>query len=171
MLPKRLILFDMIAEELGKLTHKGVDILELSVYRCKPDVGDLIDILELVHYQLTDVIGLDLSVQRVEQLLLDIGCGFFKYGNRYRALFASLDKSVEDLVAVEGLSSAVLFDNDKRQALDGLVSGKSLAAGKALSSSANAAGLICGSGIHNLALGIATERTSHNLFPLKILHI
>ena len=62
----------MIAEQLGKLTHKGIDVLELSVNRGKTYICHLIDIFEFFHNKIADIFGLDFAIQRVEQLLLDI---------------------------------------------------------------------------------------------------
>ena len=55
-----------------ELVHKAVDILKLPVNRGKPNIADLIQRLQPLHYQLTDIVALYLTFQRVLNDLLDL---------------------------------------------------------------------------------------------------
>ena len=153
MLPKRLILFDMIAEELGKLTHKGVDILELSVYGCKTNVSNLVDLLELVHNELADFGGADFGLKRVVE-----GCFNFTYCRFYithcnGTLFASANHTVYKLGAVKYLAGFILFDYNDWENFESLVGCESLLAGKTLATATDSTALLSGTGIKHLAFG------------------
>ena len=47
-------LFFLRTEKGFQFGHKVVDVLELSVHRCKPDVGDIIDFMKCFHQLFTD---------------------------------------------------------------------------------------------------------------------
>ena len=68
----------VLIQKFVQLAHKGIDIFELAVNRCEPDVSHLVYTLELIHDQLAHMLGTDLALQGILQLLFDFFAEFFQ---------------------------------------------------------------------------------------------
>ena len=93
-----------IAQELCKLIHEGVYVLEAAVDGGKADIGDLVNKLYALHNHFAYLNRTDLALKCALKLLLDLVSYLFKLGERYRALFAGTDHAVYELNPVKLLA-------------------------------------------------------------------
>ena len=61
-----------IAQQTPQFGNEIVDVLELPVDRCKADIGDIVERMELFHHLLTDHAGGDLLFTRLLEIPLQI---------------------------------------------------------------------------------------------------
>ena len=147
--------------DLVKLVHEGVDVLELSVNRGKSDISNLVDALLFFHGIGADHVGRDLAVKGVLQQILDLVNDLLKSINGDRTLFTGSHHTVEELVSVKRLARLVLLDDYHRNALDDLVGCESFAAIETFSSATDPFALIRWAGINNFAFIKAAIWTLH----------
>ena len=50
----------MLFYDLLELMHECINILELTIYGCKSNISNLVDLLELLHYLFADNVARDL---------------------------------------------------------------------------------------------------------------
>ena len=156
----------LVLEQGIQLVHKGIDILELAVDRCKAHIGHLVDRAQLLHDQLADGLARDLALERTEYALLDIIHDLLELHERNRTLLARLDQTAEQLLPVIGLPRAVALDEHERHTFYGFVCGKTLEVLEAFTPTPDARSLIGRSRINNLAVIMAAKRTFHSAPPL-----
>ena len=89
--------------------HEAVDVLELAIDRRETDVGHLVERLEALHDQLTDLAGADLTFEGVLHDLLDLADGLFQIRHADRTLLAGAHHAAQDLVAIERLAAVILL--------------------------------------------------------------
>ena len=157
----------LLIEQLRDFVDKGADVLELTVDRRKADLGDFVDVLEFFHGELADLPGGDLLFKGVLQLGFDVGDGFLDDFDGDRALLTGAQQAVEQLDAIETLAGAVFFDDDQRDGLDDLVSGKALATLRAFTATTDAFAFVSGAGVDNFAVFTAAVRAFHKCSPSK----
>ena len=125
----------LLVEQLIELRHEGVDILELAVHGGEADVGHLVCLFQLFHHLFTDVLGADLPLQGVLDLLLDLADDLIGID---RALLARLHNSAEYLIAVKKLFFAVLLYYELLNGFNSFKRGKPFLTFKAFPSAADA---------------------------------
>ena len=144
-----------------QLIHKGVYILELSVYGSKTHICYRIHLFQLVHYKLTDHITGNLFVFSAEDIVLYfihqsgdlLGAdGTFVTCTQYACLH---------LRPIISLPVVILLDNDQGNGLYLLIGGKSLAALITDTAAADGIVLLCRSGINYSGILMITIRTLH----------
>ena len=130
---RRLFVF----EELVELVHKGVDILELTVNGSETHIAYLVDILELVHRKLADLLSGNLTVKARLNLALDFVYDILNLLERNGTLFARPQKTVCQLVSVKALAALVALDDNYVNLLDCFVGCEPLSASEALPAAAD----------------------------------
>ena len=140
---------------------KAADVLEPAVNRGKTNIGNLINGLDPLHNHLTDLIGADLSVQRVLNGLLDFCCDPVQLCHFDLALVKSPDHRLQDLIPVKRLAGAIPLDYDDGQTFHCLIGCKSALADKALSPATDTQSIFRMAGINDLAFLVAAKWASH----------
>ena len=109
----------------------------MPVHRGEPNIGHLVQPLQLCHHELTDVRRRDFLVWAFLQTVLHALDDALQLGHRDRTLFAGLEKPIQDLLPIEPLSSSVLFHHHIRDLIDAFIAGKAPLATEALATPAD----------------------------------
>lgn len=149
-------------------TGKGLDfgdefvhVLELAVDGDVADVGDGVDLVELVHDLGADDGGGDLA----DVVFVKVGEDFFDgaveavHGDG--ALFAGFDEAAHELFAVEGLEGAVAFDDAEFGSFDVFVGGVAVGAVQALPAAAYGGPVLRRAGVEDFVFLGATLDATH----------
>ena len=156
----------MAVEHILQLVHEGVDVAELPIDRGKAHIGHLVDLLQFVHGQLTDVHGGYFPLVAVQKRLLDA------VHRRLQRLVADLpfltgaQHAAQQFLAVKGLPGAVPLDDHQRHGLHDLVGREALGAAQAFPAAANLFPVLGGAGVDHLGIQFAAVRTFHGSFLL-----
>ena len=152
----------LFLQQLVQLIHKGTDVLELTVDGGEADIGDLVHILQFFHDQLTDFGRGDLALHLILESLLNVIGDFFQCSHGNRALLTGLQHTAQQLALIKGLTVSVTLDDHQRQTFHGLIGGEALVALQTLTAAANAAALLGGTGVYDLAFKMGTIGTFHS---------
>jgi len=90
-----------ILQEGLDLIHEFVDILELTVNRCKSDIGHWIQAIQFIHDDVADHFRPDLPLEHLVDLGLDLVRDFFELVKTDGAFFAGLQHSLENPLPVK----------------------------------------------------------------------
>jgi hypothetical protein len=124
-------------EQLVDLGHELADILEFKVNRRKSQIGNLVYASEFGEQDLSDVDRLQLTFGALLDGLLDLIHYFLELGQADRPFLASFEKPVQDFVAVEPLSAAILLHYHVRYFIAPFIACEAPAAIQALASAAD----------------------------------
>lgn len=152
-------------QQLVDLVPETGDVLELTIHRSKPDIGNFIDLLELFHRVFPHPERRDLAIQGILEGCLNIVHRFFQRLNGYRPLFTGAKHPVKQLLTIKRFPRFILFDNDNRQAFDNFVGGKAFGAFQTFPPPTDPAAFIGRPGIDHFAFGITAKRTLHTILP------
>lgn len=152
-------------QKLVQLFLEPLDVLELAIDRGKADVRDLVHPAKFLHDELADLAGGDLRFQAIVQRRFDPGDDRFERRERDGTLLAGGDQAVQDLLPVEGLSPAILFDDDQRRGFDALVGGETLVALLACSPAPDDRPFVGRPGLEYAAVGVAAKRAAQSGSP------
>ena len=156
------VLFLVLGHFLQSL-HEGMEIPKFAVYRGETDIRDLVEGLQTFHDHHADVTGRKFGIQRILKLTFDLIDERFHLLLGDGALVARLHDAGEELIAVEQLLCAVLFDDGDRDGIDDLISCEALLACLAFPSAADTGIFFNGTGICDGGVGITAIRTFHVL--------
>ena len=118
------------------------DVLEAAVDRREADVGDLVELVELLHHHLADLPRRDLALAERQHLRDDALDRLVDELGRHRPLVQRALEAVAQLADVEVGARAVGLDDLRQPQLDRLVGGEALlAAGAAAAAADRVAGL------------------------------
>lgn len=143
------------------LRYELVDVLELAVNRDVADVGDGIDLMELVHDLRADRGGGHLA----EVILVEVGENFFHgaiealHGDR--AFLAGFDEPAGELFPVERFASAVPLHHAQLRALDLLVGRVAVSAFQALPTTTNRRPVLGGTRVEDFVFEGTALDASH----------
>src|SRR5687767_923089 len=98
-----------------------VDVLELPVDGGEAYVGDLVELLQVLHHEIAQLEGRDLLLRPLVQPRLDVGHHVVDRLHAHRALLARFEDGAAELLAVEGLTATVALDDVREDVLDVLV--------------------------------------------------
>ena len=157
-------MFTCLVQQFLQLIHKCTDILKLPVYRRKTDIGDRIQILQMIHHDLSDLCAGYLLLRRAEDLSLDRIHHTLDLPDRDRPFVAGAEHAVLDLLTVILLSGLILFDHSQRDRLHLFIGGKTFSAGIAHPAAPDRIGILHRSGIHDPCVILITIWTSHLFF-------
>ena len=137
------------------------DVLEAAIDRRKTNVGNLVQTLELAHHQLANLTGIDFTLARGQQLLLDAVYGRIDRIGRHRSLAQRQHETAPELRRLEFAAAAILLDDDGHRQFDTLIGGEALVAMIAAAAAADAVPLVGRPGIHHLCIFVLAVRTTH----------
>ena len=102
------------------------------------------------------------------QVVLQLRLDFVNQKNRInRALFGRLKYACKQLLLIEELLAAALFNNENLQHFKHFEGGEALLALQALTAATNAVALNGGARVDYLAFRKTTTGTFHNCFPMR----
>src|SRR5215831_6192917 len=105
------------------LVHELRDVLELAVDGREAHVGDLVELLEVLHDDLAQLLGGDLLLRAFVELGLDLRHHVVHRLHADGALLARLEDGAAQLLAVERLAAVVALHHVREHVLDVLVGG------------------------------------------------
>src|SRR6188508_1786073 len=152
-------------QQILQLGHELADVAEVPVNGRETDVRDLVELLQFLHDERADLVGGDFLLRSLLQR------GFHAVGNRLerrdadRALFARLQESRDELLALEALAAAVLLHHHVRDLVDPFVAGKALGAAETFASAANNLALAAFARVDDLIAEMSTIGTLHSSVP------
>src|SRR4029077_11482226 len=110
-----------LAHEAVHFALEGVDVFVRVIDRCKPNVGQLVDIAQGLGGQATDLLGGDLGLAMRSNGALDVVTCLFDPLEGDRALLERLEETRLQLPAVELLARAIAFQDRQPCSLGTLV--------------------------------------------------
>ena len=137
------------------------DVLERAVHRGEADVGDLVELVQLLHHHLADLPRRDLALAERQHLLHDAVDRRVDVLGRHRPLVQRALEADADLRDIEVRAVAVGLDHLRQAQLDGLVGGEALLAGDAAPAPANRIAGLGHARVDDLRVGAAAEGTFH----------
>src|SRR5260370_12254438 len=155
------LFLDAILQQIFQLAHEFLHVLEVHIHRCKSHVGDFIQFLQPVHDHFTDFGGSQLAFRGLLHHTFDFVHNRFQLGRGHRTFFASLQKSLQNLLPLEALATPVLLDDHVRNFVDAFVGGETAAAFLALTSAANGVANATFPPIDNHVVNVRAKRTLH----------
>ena len=117
-----------LGPDLIELVHERIDVFEFTVNGSKANIGDFVDLLELIHGISADERGRHFAVERVLQERFNLVYDALQCFKRYGAFFAGAQKTVQQLVAVKSLAGFIFFYNDHRHSLNDFIGRKAFCA-------------------------------------------
>src|SRR5260370_10998506 len=126
-----------VLQQIFQLAHEFLHVLEVHIHRCESHVGDFIQFLQPAHDHFTDFGGSQLAFRGLLHHTFDFVHNRFQLGRGHRTFFASLQKSLQNLLPLEALATPVLLDDHVRNFVDAFVGGETAAAFQALTAAAN----------------------------------
>ena len=164
--PDVLVIAD--SEQLSRVIHnivnnsvKYIDKDEGHIKIRIKDVGDFIQVFELLHYEFSDELAVAFLLHGVVETAFDVVDDLLHVSVGDRALLACADDSVQELVPVESLAAAVLLDNHEDHFFDLLIGCEPSAAFLAFTSSSDSTAILGVTGIYDLAVFVFTIRALH----------
>src|SRR5206468_3153969 len=114
--PGDLRALDLIAilDESLHLVHELGDVLELAVDRREPDIRHLVELLQVLHDELTELETADLLLRAIVKPGLDIGHHVIDRLDTDGALLTRLQDRAAELLAVERLTAPVALDHTRQ---------------------------------------------------------
>src|SRR5690606_20979837 len=129
--------------------------------RGKADVGDLVELVELVHHHVADLARRHVAHAEREQSLDDaLDRGVDVLGG-HRALVQREPQAKHELGAAELGAPPVLLDHLRQPQLEGLVGGEALAALRAAATAPDAGALLVHARVDHLGIGRVAEGALH----------
>ena len=157
--------FATLLSERLQLVHKLVDVLKFPIDGCKADIGDLVQLMQLLHDFFTDDPTFNLRLAHLLDPLFDpVGDGFDR-ADTDRSLFTGFFQADENLIAVKRLAATVLLHDNGKNFLDSLVSGIAAFTTKALPAATNDFAFLGHTRIDDLVFKFIAEGTFHRRRP------
>ena len=110
-----------------ELVHERIDVFEFTVNGSKANIGDFVDLLELIHGISADECGRHFAVERVFAGAFQSRLRCAPVFQAVRGVFAGAQKAVQQLVAVKA-SRDLSFYNDHRHSLNDFIGRKAFCA-------------------------------------------
>ncbi len=162
-------MFAALPSQRLKLIHELVDVLELSIHGRKPDIGDLVQLVQLLHDFFTHNPTFDFTFAHLLDPLFDpVSCSFD--GCRAdRPFLAGFFHPGEDLGSVERLAATIFLHDDRKILLHSFVRRIATLAPETLAAAADDLAFFGHAGVDHLVFEIIAERTFHRwrLRPLE----
>ena len=147
--------------ELLDLLAERVDVLEAAIDGGEAHVGDLVELVQLLHDELADHARGDLALAERAQPVADaLDRGLDRLAAD-RPLLERLQHARAQLALVEGLARAVVLDHLRHDELRGLEGREALAAGQALAAAADLLPLAREARVDDLGVVVVAERAVH----------
>src|SRR5439155_1794726 len=143
------------------LLVKRLDVLELAVHGGEAHIGDLVEMAQLLHHQLTDRPRGYFPVAEAAHLVQHATEGLVDLRARHRALFQRLLHAGAQLRLVERLAPPIALDHHRHQQLGRFEGREALATLQALAAAADLPALAGEARVGHLGLDVAAEGTVH----------
>src|ERR1051326_4176321 len=153
----------LMEHQVLQFIEKGLDILEVPVDRGEAHVGDLIELLQLLHEHFSYISSRKLAVKAVSQPAFDRIHYFGQLGHGDRPLFTGFEQPGKDLLPVEFLASAVLLDHHVGDLVAALVGGEAALAFFALPAPPDDIAFLALPRIDHAILFVAAEGAGHRV--------
>src|SRR5437870_423167 len=137
------------------------DVLEAAVNRRKANVGDLVELVELLHHHLADLARGNLALAQSEHLLHDALDSLVDVLGGHRPFVQCALEAVANAGGIEIGAGSILLDDLRKTQLRRLVGGESLLAGKAAPPSPYGVACFRDARIDDLRVGTAAEGAFH----------
>src|SRR5207237_10159678 len=137
---------------------KILDVLAAAVDGCEADIGDLVELVELLHHHLADLSRRNLALTEGEHLTDDPVDGLVDELRRNRALVQGPLKTIAQLADVEIGPRAVGLHDLRQSELDRLVGCEALLTGRAATAAANRVSRLRHARIDHVRVVAAAER-------------
>ena len=92
-------------QQILQLGHELADVAEMPVDRCEPHVGNLVELLQLLHDERADLVRGDFLLGALLQRALHAIGNRLERRDADRALFARLQESGDELLPLEPLAA------------------------------------------------------------------
>lgn len=148
-------------EEPLQLFHELTDIPELPIDGCKAHISYLIELMQLMHRELTDLSGGHFPVVFALEVTLDIVDELFNALYAEGPLLAGHHDALNELLALERLAPAVLLYDHEGHALDILIRRESPLALQALAPPPDARSVLRSARVDNAVIPISAVWASH----------
>ncbi len=148
--------------------HECLNILELTVDRREPHVGDRIKVLEAAHDKLADLAARNFLLLAGVNLRLDLVNQLLDLVNADGSLVACAQDAALNLRAVIWLAVIVLFDDNKWNGLNLLVCRETLPAGIADSAAADGCIPVCRARVNDTCVFLSAIRTFHGCTSCRV---
>src|SRR6266511_3559030 len=148
-------------EQVLELAEELVHVLEFPIHRSEPDVGDLVELPEVINDVCADVVRRHFSFLGVVEKGLDFIDDRVELRRSDGPLFAGLHEASAELLPIEILPPTVLLDDHVRDFLDRLIRRETAAARFAFPAAADHFSLAALARVHDAIVHRAAERTLH----------
>src|SRR5687768_15231835 len=148
-------------QQILELRHELANVAEMPVDGGEANVGNFVELLELLHDERTDFVRADFFFRALLQRALDAIGDRFERRDAHRALFTRLQQARDELLPLEPLPAAVFLHDHIRDFVDPLVAGKPLAAPEAFAPPANHFPFAALARVDDLIPEMSTVRTLH----------
>jgi hypothetical protein len=139
-----------------------LDVFEIHVDAGETDVGDLIEFFEAMHDHFADFGGGELALGGFVDHAFDFVDDGFEFRRRNRALLASLQKSLQNFLALETLAAAILLDDHVGDFVDAFVGGEAARTFQAFAAAADGVAGAALARINYLVIDMRAEGTLHS---------
>src|SRR5690606_1239257 len=142
-----------LADQIGE----SIDVGEVAVHGGEAHVGDLVEITQFVHDQLTELAAGNLALSHRQQATLDAVDGCLDGFGGDRTFAQGEGEAGGELVVVELAAVAIAFDDLRHLQIDAFVGREALVAGDTATTATYDVAFIVLPGIRHLGVGVVTE--------------
>src|SRR5258708_9155743 len=132
LVPDRILLLHSILQQILQLRHEFLHVLKIHINTGKPHIRDFIELFQPMHDHLADFRGGQFAFRRFVYHAFDFIHNRFQLRRSHRPLFASLQQSLQNLLPLKSLPSAIFLDHHVRNLVDPFIRGESPLALQAL---------------------------------------
>ena len=150
-------------QQVFELGHEFLDVFEVEIDGCKPDIRDFVVAAQAVHDELADFTGFALALGGLD----DEGLGFIddllELADGYGALLACAHQTVENFLAVKTLTASVFLYHHVGDFVDALVGGEAFFALQAFAAAADGIRFLALARIHDFVIFKPAKGAFHAL--------
>src|SRR5262249_28612192 len=153
----------------GELAQHRLEILgfaEIAIDRGKADIGDVIELAQMLHHDLSDHLGGDFRLAAALELTHDVGDHLLDALAVHRPLAQGDRHRAHELVAVERHAAAVALDDGQLAKLHALEGGEAEIAGHAHPPPTDDGGVFRRAGVLHLGIEAVAAWATHRRTPL-----
>src|SRR5271155_854172 len=107
-----------------QFVHEFLYVLEIQINRRKPNVGDLVQLLQMAHQQAADFRRGALAIRSLAYECLGLIHDGLELANGHGPLFARFQQSLQNLLALKFFAAPVLLDDHVRNFVNAFVGGE-----------------------------------------------
>lgn len=154
-------LFYLLLQHCLQFIHESIDVFEFTIDGSKSHVCDFVQVLQLIHHDLTDHATGNFLILHAEDLILYLVHKIGQLRCTDGTLVAGTENAGLDLLPVIGLTIVILLDDDQGNRLNLFIGGKSLSTFVTFPSAADGIVILSRSGIDHAGIFLITIGTLH----------